>query len=395
MKAARALISGLVALQLIAAPAMSAAPPPITPGYLPQDKDERGLWMQMDEAERDLKVSNFVIRDPELNAYVRRVLCKTTGEAECKDIRLYILRTPYFNAAMAPNGMMLVFSGLFLRTQNEAQLAAILGHEYTHYRNKHSLRNFRDVKAKADAIAWISLIPFANLAVGLGVSLAQFGILGSIMGFSREMEREADAGSIPMLAGAGYDPTAASKVWEQLRVEADATAAARGKKSRKDKDGGMFASHPGSAERMATLKDLGTKQAVAGTPAVFRNEYRAALAPFWSDLVDDQIKLNDFGATEMLLSQLATEGWTSELLFARGELYRARGKPEDLPKAADFFRQSIAAGQPPAEAYRGLGLSLLRSGVQAEGQAALKNYLKLRPDAKDKSMMAMLAGEQK
>ncbi len=395
MKAARALITGLVAMQLIAAPAMSAAPPPIAPGYQPQDKDERGLWMQMDEAERDLKVSNFVIRDPELNAYVRRVLCKTAGEAECKEVRLYILRTPYFNAAMAPNGMMLVFSGLFLRTQNEAQLAAILGHEYTHYRNKHSLRNFRDIKAKADAIAWISLIPFASLAVGLGVSLAQFGILGSIMGFSREMEREADAGSIPMLGAAGYDPTAASKVWEQLRVEADATAAARGKKSRKDKDGGMFASHPGSAERMATLKELSAKQSVSGMSGVFRNEYRAALAPFWSDLVDDQIKLNDFGATDLLLGQLATEGWTSELLFARGELYRARGKPEDLTKAADFFRQSIAAGQAPAEAYRGLGLSLLRNGAQAEGQAALKNYLKLRPDAKDKSMMAMLAGEQK
>lgn len=395
MSRVRALISGVLAAQMVAMPVMSAAPPPITPGYQPQDKDERGLWMQMDEAERDLKVSNFVMRDPALNAYVRKVLCKTAGEAECKEIRLYILRTPYFNAAMAPNGMMLVFSGLFLRTQNEAQLAAILGHEYTHYRNKHSLRNFRDIKAKADAIAWISLIPFASLAVGLGVSLAQFGILGSIMGFSREMEREADAGSIPMLGNAGYDPTAASKVWAQLRVEADATAAARGKKSRKDKDGGMFASHPGSAERMTVLNDLGSKQAVTGTPSLFRKEYSAALAPFWSDLVDDQIKLNDFGATELLLGQLATEGWTSELLFARGELYRARGKPEDLTKAADFFRQSIATGQAPAEAHRGLGLALLRGGVQAEGQAALKQYLTLRPDAKDKSMMAMLAGEQK
>jgi beta-barrel assembly-enhancing protease len=395
MNAIRTLISAVVAAQLVAAPVMAAAPAPITLGYQPQDKDERGLWMQMDEAERDLKVSNFVMRDPALNAYVRKVLCKTAGEAECKEVRLYILRTPYFNAAMAPNGMMLVFSGLFLRTQNEAQLAAILGHEYTHYHNKHSLRNFRDIKAKADAIAWISLIPFASLAVGLGISLAQFGILGSIMGFSREMEREADAGSIPMLGAAGYDPTQASKVWEQLRAEADATAAARGKKSRKDKDGGMFASHPGSAERMTVLKDMGAKQAVAGTPGVFRSEYRAALAPFWADLVDDQIKLNDFGATDLLLGQLATEGWTSELLFARGELYRARGKPDDLTKAAEFLRQSIAAGQAPPEAYRGLGLSLLRNGIQAEGQAALKDYLKRRPDAKDKSMMAMLAGEQK
>ena len=36
-----------------------------------------------------------------------------------------------------------------------------------------------------------------------------------------------------------------------------------------------------------------------------------------------QIKLNDFGGTEYLLSQLASSGgWTGDLLFAKGELYR-------------------------------------------------------------------------
>jgi len=44
------------------------------------------------------------------------------------------------------------------------------------------------------------------------------------------------------------------------------------------------------------------------------------------------------------------------------------------------------------EAYRGLGLALLRDGQQIDGQVALKTYLAKKPDATDKAMMQMLAG---
>lgn len=393
----RRLVSAFLIPALLAAsvPVVAVAPKPIVaPDYVPQDKDERGLWMLSEELEREIKKSNFVIRDPDLNTYVRKVLCRTVGDEACKNVRIYVMRTPYFNAAMLPSGAMIVFSGLFLRTQNEAQLAAVLGHEYTHFSQRHSLRNFRDVKTKANAVSWLSLIPVVNLASIAAISLVQFGLLGSVFSFSRDMEREADAGSIPLLANAGYDPAQAAKIWELIRAEADATAKDRNQTSRKRANGGMFASHPNSAERMGTLKKLAEQQTPGSTRDLNRQEYRAALSRFWPDFVDDQIKLNDFGATEMLLAQLAAEGWTPELLFARGELYRARGRPEDFKSAADFYRQSIFAGEAPAEAWRGLGLASLRAGAQADGQQALKTYLSKRPDAKDRAMIAMLAGDK-
>ena len=55
-----------------------------------------------------------------------------------------LVRTPYFNASMAPNGMMQVWSGLLLRVDNEAQLAAVLGHEIGHYLARHSVERLRD-----------------------------------------------------------------------------------------------------------------------------------------------------------------------------------------------------------------------------------------------------------
>jgi len=359
---------------------------PSVADYQPQGADERGLWMDVAEAERELKTSNFIVHDPMLKAYVGAVLCRTVGSERCGAARVYLVRTPYFNANMAPNGMMQVWTGLLLRTRNEAQLAAVLGHEFAHFEKRHTLKSFRNIRAKTDAMAWLSFLPY-----GVG-ALAQIGIIGGVFANSREMEREADLASIGYLAAAGYAPAQAASIWGQLREEQDATAAERKRGSKKDKNGGFFATHPNSADRVAYL----TTEASAAKDAsgvTGDAEYRAALAPWWAVLIDDQIKLNDFGATEFLLARLASGSeWTSELLYARGELYRARARPGDLDKAAGFYRESIARGTTLPEARRGLGLALLRGGASDEGRSALVEYLKMKPDAGDRAMIAMLAG---
>ena len=384
--AAAALLAGSVAhaQQVPATPPVTGPTVVVTGPYQPQDKDERGLWMEMDEAERQLKNSNFVIRDAALNTYIHDVFCRTVGP-RCSEIRIYIMRTPYFNATTAPNGMLQIWSGLLLRIRNEAQLSAVLGHEYMHYQNRHSLALFRQAKAKTATATFFAMF-------GIIGGLFAIGELSSIFKFSRDMEGEADAGSLILMANAGYDPREAARIWEQFRAEADATAAARAVKSRKDKNGGMFATHPPSAERVAALTTLAAKMTIPSSAAVRRDEYRAALAPFWASLIDDQIKLNDFGGTEYLIGNLASEGWTPSLNYARGELYRSRGRPEDLTAAVGFYRSASVAPDAPVECWRGLGLSLLRSGAQAEGQAALKAYLTRKPDASDKAMIAMMAG---
>ena len=42
----------------------------------------------------------------------------------------------------------------------------------------------------------------------------------------------------------------------------------------------------------------------------------AALAPWLPQLLDDQIKLNDFGASEYIIQSLAESGWTAPLWHA-------------------------------------------------------------------------------
>jgi len=385
--ATASLLAGMLALQPLAA----AEPTPSTTGYQPTDELERGLWYQMDEYERELKTSKFLVTDPALNQYVRGVLCRTVGEDRCQQTRLYIVRVPQFNASMAPNGTTIVNTGLLLRMRDEAQLAAVLGHEFTHFENRHSLRLFKDIRKKTDALSWLSFIPIPYLGMA-----SQIALIGSVYSFSRDMEREADAGSIEELAKHGYDPRAASAIWSQLGAEMDATAVERKHKSQKDKSGGMFATHPRSTERMTTLKQLAVAKNLVDPGVTRAAEYKAAIGPWWSRLIDDQVSLGDFGGTEYLLATLAgpdPAGWTGDLLYARGELYRARGKGDDFVKAADFYRQALAKGDAPVETGRGFGLALLRAGDKAGGQAALREYLAKNPEAYDYAMLSMMAGE--
>ncbi len=383
--ASLALMVSPAAAQKKAKPAEISRPKPTAADYKPIDADERGLWMQVDEQEQEIRASKFLIKDAQLNQYIRSVLCKTVGEAYCGRVRIYIMRTPQFNASMAPNGMMVIWSGLLLRTRNEAELASVLGHEFGHYEKQHSLQAFRDIRKKSDAMTLLSFLPY-----GVGM-LGQVGLVGSFLSFSRDMEKQADLVSIDYLSGAGYDPVAASKIWQNLRAEQDATAVERKKKSKKDENGGFFGTHPNTEERMTYLSDA-AKAKPAANYALKAEEYLGALAKWWPSLIDDQVKSNDFGATEFLMAQLASDGWTGGLLFARGELYRARAESGDFDKAVGFYREAIAAADNLPENWRGLGLSLLRSGKKEEGKRALQTYLSRKPGAFDNAMIAKMAG---
>jgi hypothetical protein len=174
-----------------------------------------------------------------------------------------------------------------------------------------------------------------------------------------------------------------------MMAESDARAVSRGQKPGKAYAAGFFDTHPAMPERAAYMK---TEAEKIGPGGDFRaREYRDAIRPFLPRLLAAQVKSNDFGGSEYLLETMShVEGWTGELLFARGELYRQRANPRDLTTAADLFRQAIAKGYADPDVHRELGLSLLRNGEQTEGKAALQQYLTLKPDAADKGVIRML-----
>ena len=376
--------------QAVAAQDAALAPLPLTApefegAYQPADELERSLWQEMADYERSLRTSQQVIRDPALNAYVREVLCRTVGP-ECQQVRLYILRSPEFNATMAPNGVMTVWSGLLLRAQNEAQLAAVLGHEYSHFQRRHSLAQFRRTKSNAGAASWLSLVPIVG-------NLASFALVASIFDFSRDQEEEADLDGLRMMAKAGYDPAEAPLIWKRLLDERDATLEARGRKLEKRRTtAGLFSSHPATQARIEYMQaEIASAQLPAGANEDVR--YRTVMAAWWPQFIDDQLKLNDPGGSLFVIDSIEqAKGWTPWIAYARAEFHRRRSDAGDIDAAIGHYSDAIAKGGDLPELWRGRGYALRKAGRADEAQADLREYLGRAPDAHDRAMVSALAG---
>lgn len=365
-------------------------PPPYTDLYQPQGTDEIGIWQLDDEREKALIASSVLLRDESLTGYARQILCDTVGEDRCGATRVYIIREPTFNATMSPNGTMRVFTGLLLRVRNEAELGAVLGHEFGHFENRHTLEQFLNHRRGTDLLAWSALL--LSIAPSRQGYRSQRDLELSVYGghyrFKRNQEREADLLGLGYLNRSAYRPQAAADVWVRLMSEREASARSLGKRRPDFERVAFFASHPPQAQRASYLAALAEPEGTLRDDGAER--YRERLAPYLPLFLDDQIKVNDFGATEYIINSLAETGWTAELYYARAELFRQRGNQRDLVNAAESYRLAIAQDEDMAKAYRGLGLSLYRTGDRVAGADALRTFLELEPQAPDAAMIRML-----
>ncbi len=396
MKPARshvALLAGMMGIH--AANAAPAPPPaPYQGAYQPRGVDEVGLWREDDESEQQTAASNLLVRDEKLTAYVKKVLCDTVGEDRCKATRIYILREPTFNASMSPNGTIRIFTGLFLRVHSEAELGSVLGHEFGHFERRHTLEHFKASRSGTDLLAWAAVLSSLSATYNAQNSYQniQYSVYGNLYRNGRNQEREADLLGIGYLNKSNLRPQAASAVWVNIMGEAEASATVKGLKKPNFNSIAFTASHPPDAERAGYLAQFAVPEGVTRDDGADR--YRAALADWMPVFLKDQIKLNDFGGSEYLINALSANGWTAPLWHARGELFRTRGNPRDLVNAADFYSEAIKLDPAMADAYRGLGLALVKTGRLTDGQNALRTYLSLKSDAPDAGMIRTLVPQE-
>jgi predicted Zn-dependent protease len=351
----------------------------VAPGYRPApETDERGLWGLVERAERDLASSRFVVRDPALRAYIGDVACRLS-KPHCGDVRTYVVRTPHFNASMAPNGMLQVWTGMLLRCHDEAQLAAIVGHELGHYLRRHSVERFRDARAKADFAAFLNL-GLAAAGVGVVGALTNLALLASTFAYTRDQEREADEIGLRLMKDAGYVPAAAAEVWSQLIDELQASTADRN-------DDVFFASHPKPEERLGTMRER-----AGDTPGErFRERYAKGIAGIRPMLLRDEVRLRQYGRSDKVLDRiLVLAPGDADAWFAKGEVARLRAGDGDGERARDAYRKAIATGRAPAEAWRSLGQVDLAAGRTDDARRAFEAYFEARPDAPDRATIRAL-----
>src|SRR6476469_2503124 len=110
------------------------------------------------------------------------------------------------------------WTGLLLRVENEAQLAAVLGHEIGHYLARHSIERLRQARSNMAAAQIMGLFGVVGL-------VGQLGVAASMMAYSRDNESEADRIGLLLMHKAGYataEPAARAEGTARRRREESA-----------------------------------------------------------------------------------------------------------------------------------------------------------------------------
>ncbi len=156
---------------------------------------------------------------------------------------IILVKSTASNAMVMPTGKIIVFSSLLSITQNEGQLAAVIGHEVAHVVARHKAERLSQVLLSNALLSSVDAAltnskyrPMITSALGLGV---QYAVL---LPYSREHESEADHIGLLYMAKAGYEPSEAIRLWERMEA------------SDRHSSLDFFSSHPSHESRRAQIK---------------------------------------------------------------------------------------------------------------------------------------------
>ncbi|MBC7834471.1 MAG: M48 family metalloprotease [Phycisphaerales bacterium] len=231
------------------------------------------------------------VPDPDLRAYVvevgQRLIPHTEADGPQRQWTFTLLNSDVINAFALPGEKVFMSRGLAAKLDNEAQLAAVLGHEVGHVMARHiNDRVSQQLGAGiAGAVAGIVIGEVTDSdtvrqVAPIGLSIGSQVIL---LKFSRNQETEADTLGMRYMAKAGYDPIGALGVMQVLARESGPRGGPE-----------ILATHPYPETRIANIQRLlkGEYASTQGNPQfqTFADRYQqrflsrvGALAPIAGD----------------------------------------------------------------------------------------------------------------
>jgi hypothetical protein len=202
-----------------------------------------------------------VVQDPAVHKYVTLVGTMVAQQTERPKLpwTFIVLDTDGVNAFASPGGFVHITRGALGLIRNEAELAAVLGHEMTHVAHKHTVNAIK--KNKAVQIGASETLsdrgPFLDKLAGKAYEM----VLEN--SFDRGDELDADNGAIALARKLGYAPASLADFLTRL-----------GERNKDQAEqNGLFASHPAMQERIDKVRNAGG----AATGAFVEARYTAAI----------------------------------------------------------------------------------------------------------------------
>jgi predicted Zn-dependent protease len=398
---------------------------------VPLKKREQGLLRSSAAYVEDFARQGLLFKDEALQVLLDRV-----GESIAPDplddyveYRFYILRSPFPNAFALPDGQIFVTSGMLALLENEAQLAGVLAHEVTHTEGHHGVLSYRSQRKKMITGTVVSSVLEAAGAQYMGVaglgSISNYYMVVSILGYSRDLEFEADEHGFARSVSAGYDPREMARIF--LLMDRDIEGEQPELKT-------VWSTHPDlevRAHRVTGWADALARQGKLdgvgkGDPDMLLLTHEIAL-----DVVDDFIDedyprhavalardlvarapedprchsvyadgLRALGARTEEASSTLTDSMKRQAVHTRqlktreereeARLQTTAGREllqHNLEQAQAGYLKAIELDPEYPAAHRGLGYTLERLGEHREAGKEFVIYLKLLPEALDRQVI--------
>lgn len=201
------------------------------------------------------------LKNAEIQSYIAGVGAKIAKVSHTpgKSFKFSALNHESVNALALPDGSIYITRGMLEKLSTEAQLASILAHEAAHVTARHVS------SAMSTQIGIELLLSVVASQTEMGQTAQMIANYGNkIVGlrFSRDDEREADAGGLDYLVKAGYNPNAFIEVMKILD------------KQSKSKPIEFLSSHPLPQTRKAYLKNRIWKMNIPEGLIVGEAEYK-------------------------------------------------------------------------------------------------------------------------
>lgn len=198
------------------------------PKHWEEEIGESSYAQMIDESSIDEKKTAL------MNEYFKKLNFKSEY-----NIRITVVNEDVVNAFAMPGGRMVVYEGILKGMDDHTELAALLSHEFSHVKYRHSTRQiFRQLSN----YLFISVL-FGD-ASGITAVIVDNANNLKNLGFSRSLEEDADRNGLALLKEQHIDPNGMIALFEQL------------KKQEEDMPDGFkfLSSHPLTKERISYIK---------------------------------------------------------------------------------------------------------------------------------------------
>src|SRR6185369_209527 len=330
----------------MSARALSVATPPSRTFEQPSDekfvfgKVDQDLLSEIKLLDERFEKEGAVYHEPTLDAYLGRVGTAVVAGQKLENVewKFRALRDPVPNAFALPNGSIYVNTGLLALLDDENQLAAVLAHEVTHVTRRHTYLQNRSLRKKVLAINILNTIGTWNpvggpvgLAVDLIATVSPLMLGLSVLGYSRDQEKQADLEGLKAATAAGFAPEGMPNSLKALQKDIEG-----------EQRNSFYSDHPKLEDRVTYTSSsisADAKKLSENDAKTARGDYLALMELVDRHDVDLAINAGRFRSAAYVSQKLIDlHPDSSENVFYLAESYRMLG-----PRNAELTQQQLTS----------------------------------------------------